>query len=116
MSEPQPAGPDLHAIFDLDAPASAAEDPVVSVEPEAGPELADVTLEALELDGADAEAAEAAGNDDAGAEVPWAGITRPSRRGSTPRFLTDVIVDMGLASREQVEEAIEASRTAGTTP
>jgi type IV pilus assembly protein PilB len=44
------------------------------------------------------------------------GITRPSRRGSSPRFLTDVIVDMGLASRGQVEDALETSRVSGTTP
>jgi type IV pilus assembly protein PilB len=44
------------------------------------------------------------------------GVTHPSRRGSSSRFLTDVIVDMGLASRERVEHAIEASRTEGTTP
>ena len=46
----------------------------------------------------------------------WTGISRPSRRGSSSRFLTDVIVDMGLASRGQVEEAIESSRGLGTTP
>jgi type IV pilus assembly protein PilB len=45
-----------------------------------------------------------------------AGITRPSRRGSSQRFLTDVIVDMGLASRRQVDDALESSRTSGTTP
>jgi type IV pilus assembly protein PilB len=44
------------------------------------------------------------------------GITRPARRGSSPRFLTDVIVDMGLASRGQVEDALETSRLSGTTP
>src|SRR5580693_160622 len=44
------------------------------------------------------------------------GVTRPSRRGSSSRFLTDVIVDMGLVSREQVDRAIEASRNEGTTP
>jgi type IV pilus assembly protein PilB len=46
----------------------------------------------------------------------WSGITRPSRRGSSPRFLTDVIVDMGLASRGQVEDALETSRISGATP
>jgi type IV pilus assembly protein PilB len=44
------------------------------------------------------------------------GITGPSRRGSSPRFLTDVIVDLGLVSRAQVEEAIEVSRGKGTMP
>jgi type IV pilus assembly protein PilB len=54
------------------------------------------------------------------AEVPPApelnGVTKPTRRGSSSRFLTDVIVEMGLASRERVEQAIEASRSEGTTP
>jgi type IV pilus assembly protein PilB len=49
-------------------------------------------------------------------EAQWNGITRPSRRGSSSRFLTDVIVDMGLASRPQVDDAIESSRGLGTTP
>ena len=44
------------------------------------------------------------------------GVTHPSRRGSSSRFLTEVIVDMGLASRERVDAAIEASRNEGTTP
>ena len=44
------------------------------------------------------------------------GLTKPSRRGSSQRFLTDVIVDMGLASRKQVEDALESSRISGTTP
>jgi type IV pilus assembly protein PilB len=44
------------------------------------------------------------------------GVTRPSRRGSSSRFLTDVIVEMGLASRQRVDQAIEASRNEGTTP
>jgi type IV pilus assembly protein PilB len=46
----------------------------------------------------------------------WTGVTRPSRSGSSQRFLTDVIVEMGMASREQVEEALETSRGLGTTP
>jgi type IV pilus assembly protein PilB len=50
------------------------------------------------------------------AREEFTGITNPSRRGSSPRFLTDVIVDMGLASRGQVEDALETSRISGTTP
>jgi type IV pilus assembly protein PilB len=45
-----------------------------------------------------------------------AGVTQPSRRGSSSRFLTDVIVDMDLASRVQVDTAIETSRNHGVTP
>jgi type IV pilus assembly protein PilB len=44
------------------------------------------------------------------------GVTTPSRRGSSSRFLTDVIVEMGLAPRERVDQAIDASRNEGTTP
>jgi type IV pilus assembly protein PilB len=44
------------------------------------------------------------------------GVTHPSRRGSSSRFLTDVIVEMGLAPRERVDHAIESSRNEGTTP
>jgi type IV pilus assembly protein PilB len=47
---------------------------------------------------------------------PVAGVTGPSRRGSSGRFLTDVIVDMGLAQRERVDSAIESSRNEGITP
>jgi type IV pilus assembly protein PilB len=46
----------------------------------------------------------------------YSGITKPSRRGSSQRYLTDVIVDMGLASRRQVDDALESSRVSGTTP
>jgi type IV pilus assembly protein PilB len=44
------------------------------------------------------------------------GVTHPTRRGSSSRFLTDVIVEMGLSSRERVDHAIESSRNEGTTP
>jgi type IV pilus assembly protein PilB len=46
----------------------------------------------------------------------WTGITSPSRRGSSARFLTDVIVELGLAERKQVDDAVESSRAMGTTP
>ncbi len=53
---------------------------------------------------------------DVPAPAQTTGLTRPSRLRSSPRFLTDVIVEMGMATREQVDEAIEASRMLGTTP
>src|SRR5580692_7297863 len=53
---------------------------------------------------------------DAYAPEPVAGVTSPSRRGSSGRFLTDVIADMGLAPRERVDSAIESSRNEGITP
>ena len=47
----------------------------------------------------------------------WKGITRPTHRpGEAPRFLTDVVVEMGLAERERVEAAIATARAQGTTP
>ena len=46
----------------------------------------------------------------------WNGVVEPSRRGGSSRFLTDVIVDLGLASRERVDEAIAAARSGATTP
>ncbi len=46
----------------------------------------------------------------------WDGVVAPSRRGSSTRFLTDVIVELGLCSRERVDEAISAARVGGTTP
>jgi type IV pilus assembly protein PilB len=50
------------------------------------------------------------------AEPAWSGVIAPTRRGSSNRFLTDVIVELGLCSRERVSEAVEAARRAGTTP
>jgi type IV pilus assembly protein PilB len=46
----------------------------------------------------------------------FSGITQPSRRGSSARFLTDVIVEMQLASKRQVDDAVETSRNAGIPP
>jgi type IV pilus assembly protein PilB len=44
------------------------------------------------------------------------GLTPPRRRGHSGGFITDVIVDLGYASREQVDGAVEQSRTAGRAP
>jgi type IV pilus assembly protein PilB len=44
------------------------------------------------------------------------GIHPPSKRGGGQRFLTDVIVELGLSSREAVDAAIAQSRTNGQTP
>jgi type IV pilus assembly protein PilB len=46
----------------------------------------------------------------------WDGVTRPRARNSGPRFLTDVIVELGLAPRERVDDAIESARAGGATP
>ncbi|MBI5105299.1 MAG: Flp pilus assembly complex ATPase component TadA [Solirubrobacterales bacterium] len=52
----------------------------------------------------------------AGPAPDWNGITAPRARGGAPRFLTDVIVDLGLASRERVDQAVEQARAQGGTP
>jgi type IV pilus assembly protein PilB len=44
------------------------------------------------------------------------GITKPRRAGGPARFLTDVIVDLGLVDREGVTAAIEEARRTGKTP
>jgi hypothetical protein len=53
---------------------------------------------------------------DRSASDAWNGITAPRARPGGPRFLTDVMVELGLAPRERVEEAIESARAAGSTP
>ncbi|HLM85935.1 MAG TPA: ATPase, T2SS/T4P/T4SS family [Solirubrobacteraceae bacterium] len=88
---------------------AGAHEPVLSVEP---PETGDPAIS-----GTDADESGAGGTRPPPAQSGEpTGLTKPSRRGSSQRFLTDVIVDMGLASRKQVDDAVESSRTAGTTP
>jgi type IV pilus assembly protein PilB len=51
---------------------------------------------------------------------PWnggkPGLTPPSRRGGSGRFITDHIIELGFASRERVEAAIVEGRNSGRTP
>lgn len=55
--------------------------------------------------------------DEPPADGPWDGVSRPRpRAGGTPRFLTDVIVELGLCDAERVAQAVESARTSGTTP
>jgi type IV pilus assembly protein PilB len=141
---PHKKEPDLHAIFGIDgeeiADPESAREPVVEVQ-HAGEDPASIALDPgedlappteeltlpVELPSAAAlESVADVGEDTAAGEredpAPaqdtgeWTGITRPSRRGSSARFLTDVIVEMGLASRAQADEAVESSRNVGTTP
>jgi type IV pilus assembly protein PilB len=44
------------------------------------------------------------------------GITPPMQRGHSGRFVTDVIVELGYASRERVDEVINEARSAGRSP
>ncbi len=45
-----------------------------------------------------------------------AGVTRPRHPGGPARFLTDVIVDLGLVPRERVGNAVEEGRRTGKMP
>jgi type IV pilus assembly protein PilB len=45
-----------------------------------------------------------------------AAVTRATGPGGAPRFLTDIIVELGFSSRERVEQAVVAARLAGSTP
>ena len=50
------------------------------------------------------------------AEEANPGLTPPSRRGGSSRFLTDVIADLGLVSREQIASAVESARPDDARP
>jgi type IV pilus assembly protein PilB len=120
---PQQADPDLHAIFGIDSPPEEGGERVIAVERAARGELdgledagVDVALDTDPFaDGAVGGEADTVALQATAAEG-YTGITKPSRRGSSQRFLTDVIADMGLATRRQVDDALESSRVSGTTP
>src|SRR5581483_3117136 len=44
------------------------------------------------------------------------GVTAPMHRGHSGMFVTDVIVDLGYASRERVDEVVNEARVAGRAP
>ena len=46
----------------------------------------------------------------------WAGVTPPTRRGSSSRFLTDVLVEMELVNKDVMEQAMEKARAQTSTP
>jgi type IV pilus assembly protein PilB len=56
--------------------------------------------------------------DDAPADpqADWSGISAPSRRGGSGRFLTDVLVDLGFVDRAKVDAALDTARTSGRSP
>jgi len=60
--------------------------------------------------------AAAAASAEAADESRRTGITPPTRRGGSGRFLTDVIVELGYVDRERADAAVEAARQAGRTP
>jgi type IV pilus assembly protein PilB len=54
----------------------------------------------------------------AAAEHPpdWDGVTAPSRRGGSTRFLTDVLIELGYCDRERVDSAVTEARASGIPP
>jgi type IV pilus assembly protein PilB len=44
------------------------------------------------------------------------GVTPPTRRGGSSRFLTDVVVELGFAAQDTVARAVEDARSAGMAP
>jgi type IV pilus assembly protein PilB len=46
----------------------------------------------------------------------WDGVTAPSRRGGSSRFLTDVLIELGYCERERVESALVEARSSGIAP
>jgi len=44
------------------------------------------------------------------------GVTPPSRRGGSGRFVTDVLVDLGFVARERADGVAEVARTGGLAP
>jgi type IV pilus assembly protein PilB len=126
---PQQTPPDLHELFGMDGDAEGKPDPLISIErdvdddpleslgSEAHVELdAPSSHEPLDADLPDATSAEQAPGVEEPSPADFTGVTRPSRKGSSGGFLTDVIVAMGLATRRQVDDAIDSSRNLGTTP
>lgn len=51
----------------------------------------------------------------AAAATVHAGVTPPGAAGGRKSFLSDVIVDLGFATRDTVEQAVRAARSPGTT-
>jgi type IV pilus assembly protein PilB len=54
--------------------------------------------------------------DDGGTEAAADGLTAPMHRGHSGMFVTDVIVNLGYASRERVDEVVNEARVAGRAP
>jgi type IV pilus assembly protein PilB len=52
----------------------------------------------------------------AGEREVWTGVTPPSRRGGSSRFLTDVLVELGYSNADRVQAAIDEARSSGMAP
>ena len=129
MSAQPGGGPDLHEIFGMDATQEPSRVAIAGTgdgephaeesehhTPQVSVESAPAGLRESEPVAPRDRAADASRESAPAQPSNHHGLTSPSRRGSSARFLTDVIVDMGLVPRERVDEAIASSRSSGTTP
>src|SRR3954447_6080327 len=57
-----------------------------------------------------------AGPDEDGMEWHLPGVIAPSNRTPPPRFVTDVVLDLGLAGHDDVNAAVDAARATGARP
>ena len=96
--------------------AAEAEDEIIDVTPAEEPAVEPTAPEGSAVEPSPPEGAAAEDRSPEEAEVEVAGLTPPTRRGHSGAFVSDSIVDLGYASRDQVEQAIAQSRTAGQTP
>src|SRR5690348_2925726 len=67
-------------------------------------------------DAAGAGAAAAASDDHPAEGTGTPGLIPPVNRGHTSGFITDAIIQLGYASKEEVDQAVMQSRTAGKRP
>jgi type IV pilus assembly protein PilB len=82
--------------------------------PQASDEQVSVPTAVASPDEAVVESAAAAETGGDQSQTP--GLIPPRRRGHSGRFITDVLVELGYASPEQVERGISESRAAGKSP
>ncbi len=102
----------MHADAASDAPGSASglDDSTARSEPEVRQRAA-VPLHPLPSEGAAPPVAE--GSLAAAPQEDWNGVTSPTQRGRLGRFLGDVLVELGFATRERVDAAVEIARASG---
>ncbi len=113
MAEPQTHEPEVQLV-DPDADVGGEErEPVVSMAASDDVELDGEDTGLEELEPSDAANGSAAGKR---SKTEDPSPSKGSRAGGTRRFLTDVIVELGLASRTAVDEALEVARNSGTAP
>jgi len=102
-------------------PAAEAQQPAEMPPAPGGPVEGELTIDGQRVTGSlppvpspASENGESEPTAEADGRVP--GITPPLTRSHSGRFITDVIVDLGFATAEQVQQVIEEARAAGVSP